>query len=257
MKKYIIVISAILIYFGFMYFVFSNRGDKDNDTNKNDYYIIFSNNIWKNNSGRFVTISNKEKAFSKKYNIYVNGEFFGKYNLGNYENNIYLFDDNNNSIKYSGEIFGTTKGDLTIYPLVEEQIELYDLTNASRALKELNINEEISESYLTKYLLDIDNDGIIENIYSLTNMFNEEKQGKGYSLIFLEDNNKINILISDVETNKNSFGKGYEYYINNIVDIDGDKTTDFIISRADYGSPDICYMLIQKQKKEYKITKSC
>ena len=88
-------------------------------------------------------------------------------------------------------------------------------------------------------------------------MFDEEKEGKGYSLIFVNDNGKINELIKDIKSNEESLLKGYGYYINNIADINNDKKSEFIIAKSKYGSSNLCYMLIESVKNKYKIAKKC
>ena len=98
---------------------------------------------------------------------------------------------------------------------------------------------------------------IIEIIYNISNMFDEEKEGKGYSLIFINDNGKIYELIKDIKSNDESLLKGYGYYLNNIADINNDKKSEFIVAKSEYGSSKLCYLLIQKIKHKYEITKNC
>ena len=259
-KGYIALIICLILYLIIMFVVF--KGDpKQKQKEKIEEYVLFSNNqVWKYDGSKFLTVANNIEALTnQKFYIYEDGAYKGKYKLGTYENSLYLFDDDNNSINYNGELIGFTDNNKHIVsPTISQTIDIKDQEIIKQFFDNNHLEyQNINYENVQKYISDIDNDDKLETLYNISNMFDENKIGKGYSLIFINDDDKIYELIKDIETNNKSFSEGYGYYVNNIVDLDNDKIMDFIVTKSKYGSPDICYMLIQKQKKEYKITKSC
>lgn len=257
-KKYIILIILIVIYILVTSIFFHKETKKS--ANKDDY-ILFSNNVfWHYDGIHFSNVYNNTKVIGKRaFYIYENGNYKGKYNLGFNEEELYIFDKNNDSIDYEGIITGFTDNNKHKIVNLNSQIiseEDKKIIKKYFTSHKLNYNE-LNYDTVIKYIIDVDNNGKYVDVYAISNMFSEEKKGKGYSLIFINDSGKIYELMSDIKTNKESFSKGYEYSIENIMDLDNDNKMDFIIAKVDYGSPDVCYLLIQKEKKEYKVTKSC
>lgn len=259
-KRYIILLIMLILYLVVLFVFFYKEEDKETKNNVEDYILFANNNFWKYDGERFISVYNKTNVIGKKdFYIYEDGIYKDRYSLGMNENTLYMFDKDNNSIDYNGEILGFTDNkNHKVFPLNTQPINAIDISNLEKVFSTHKISiDHLNYDKVLKYELDIDADGDLERIYNVSNMFDEEKIGKGYSLIFLEDSDKIYELISDVELNENSFSKGYAYYINNIADLDNDNEIDFIITRSSYGSPDICYLLMQKVKKEYRVTKNC
>ena len=257
-KKYIIVFIGLVFYLIIMFLIF---GDSKNKKNGKVNYILFANNqIWEYTNSEILNVPNVVEIIGKnKFNIYENGTYKGNFNLGLYESKMYLFDDNNNSYKYDGELMGFTDNNKhKVANLINQTLDENDTTIIKRVFNNNNLNYQyINLNNVKKYIFDIDNDSKNEIIYNISNMFDEEKEGKGYSLIFVNDNGKINELIKDIKSNEESLLKGYGYYINNIADINNDKKSEFIIAKSKYGSSNLCYMLIESVKNKYKIAKKC
>lgn len=258
MKKsyYVIFLIILMLYFGIIFVFF--REDFTKKEKKKEEYIYFSyNNFWKYNGLEFINVSTN-KIGEKKFYTYENGIYKGKYNLGIYENELYLFNDQNNKIDYQEEILAFSNSKHQVYPLKTAQILDTDYAIIQRYFQSIDLDStSLNPEYIQKYLLDLNHDEKLEEIYRIDNIFEENKKEKGYSLIFIHDNGKIYEIIKEIKTNEKSFSDGYSYGINNIADLDNDNKTDFIISKAKYGASKICYLVVQKIKKEYKITKEC
>ena len=257
-KKYIILIMIVVLYLAISFILFYDK--PTNKKLKKDTYILFSNNLWDYNGEKFTNKYLDLKVIGNhKFYIYENAVYKGKYNLGLYESDIYLFDDQNNSIPYEGELMGfTDKKDHLVAPLDNQVLNTEDETIIQQICNQYNISyPDVKKENIYKYSIDINQDGDNEQIYTMNNMFDEEKTGKGYALIFIYEHGKIYELMRDIQSNSKSLSDGYSYYINNIADLDGDQKLDFILSKTSYGSPELCYLLVQKEKREYKVTKSC
>lgn len=260
MKKvyYVIFLVVLLLYLGIVFFLFGD--DYKRKTKQDDEYIYFSyDHLWKYDGIEFQDVSDKANIYGeKKFYTYENGNYKGKYNFGLYEDELYLFDDQNNNIDYNGELLSFSKQKHTVYPLENQQLlpSDYDLIKDYFQKHRLDYSS-LNVENVVKYLLDIDQDNQLEEIYNISNMLDEEKKEKGYSLIFIHDRGKIYELIKEIRSNEKSLSDGYSYSINNIADLDNDKKADFIIAKSNYGSPQICYLLIQKIKEQYQITKTC
>lgn len=257
-KKYIIVFICLAFYLIIMFLVF---GDSKNKKNGKPNYILFANDqIWEYNNSEFSNTSNIVEIIGEnKFHIYENGTYIGNFNLGLYESKMYLFDDNNNSYKYNGELMGFTDNNKhKVADLVNQALDENDTNIIKKEFNNNNLNYQyINLDNVKKYVFDIDDDNQNEIIYNISNMFDEEKEEKGYSLIFINDNGKIYELIKDIKSNDESLLKGYGYYLNNIADINNDKKSEFIVAKSEYGSSRLCYLLIQKIKHKYEITKNC
>ena len=117
--------------------------------------------------------------------------------------------------------------------LYREQVDLIVKTSKDWALKNSSMLPQQNQDvpyYLS--LNELSNDGLI-------------------------DSDKIYELIKDIKSNQKSLLDGYGYYMNNIADLNGDGKLDFIIAKSEYGSSNLCYMLIESVKNKYKITKKC
>lgn len=257
-KKYIIVFIGLVFYLIIMFLIF---GDSKNKKNGKVNYILFANNqIWEYTNSEILNVPNVVEIIGKnKFNIYDNGTYKGYFNLGLYESKIYLFDDDDNSYKYDGELMGFTDNNKhKVVNLLSQQLDDNDTLFIQKEFNKNNLEYQyINLNNVNKYVADIDNDGENEIIYNISNMLDEEKQGKGYSLIFINDSDKIYELIKDIKSNQKSLLDGYGYYMNNIADLNGDGKLDFIIAKSEYGSSNLCYMLIESVKNKYKITKKC
>lgn len=257
-KRYIILILCFLIYLLIALFIFGSPKKKKSD--EADYILFANNQIWKySNSEFFDVLDNINIVGQKKFYIYDNGTYKGYFNLGLYESKIYLFDDDDNSYKYDGELMGFTDNNKhKVVNLLSQQLDDNDTLFIQKEFNKNNLEYQyINLNNVNKYVADIDNDGENEIIYNISNMLDEEKQGKGYSLIFINDSDKIYELIKDIKSNQKSLLDGYGYYMNNIADLNGDGKLDFIIAKSEYGSSNLCYMLIESVKNKYKITKKC
>lgn len=263
-KKYIILLIILVVYLIVTFLLFyDGKPVLGNKTNKKDKieYVYFSNNqLWKYDGEKFQSSYNETEVFGdKKFYIYENGTYKGRYTLGLYETTLYLFDDDNNSVSYQGELTGfTDTKNHNVINLENQNLISSDKENIKMYFEKNKLDyNDLNLNIVYKYLADLDSDGDFETVYDITNMFDEEKKSKGYSLIFAYDNGKIYELIKDIKANSKSFTDGYEYHIKNIADLDNDGFLDFIISKSNYGSPKICYLLMQKERREYKVTKSC
>lgn len=255
-KIYIKLLIGILM-FGIITFVFfgipelKKRKNLNNSTNividYNTFWSYDKENKWINNSNKIVFGNNK-------YNVYINKEYKGLYDIELSNDKWYYFDNNNNDMDFEGSLFaynGSRKISMIDYSI--NTIAEDDLNYVIKAIDDKSINQ-INLSDLTvneKVLLDLDNDGKNEEIYAISNFFCElcDDVKKFYSIAFIVDNNKITILNKSIGDDYYSMNL---YQINYIIDLDKDNNYEIVLSKSTAGNNNIYNELFIKTRKGYK-----
>ena len=189
-----------------------------------------------------------------KFNIFVNGKYFGKYYFRNVDSGIKLLDDNSSSIKYNGNIVANNfDSQMKISELEIENTSSADYDIANKILSDEGISTAFngSNANYIKYKADFNGDGNYEYIYSLSNMLRDVKEG--YSFIFTYNNNKYNIIAKDIDVGR----EGYELSISNILDINGDNMLDIVLAKSKYGNSTECYEIYKSNNMVFKKIKGC
>lgn len=219
LKKYIIITIIIVSYIMIVicgYLLTKKSDNKKNNIDntieeKKSKYLIFDNYLILNLNEKYIiedSFDNK-KYMNYKFYTFVNGIYFGEYYYRNIDSEVYLFKDNNESVKYKGALIANNYDkNMKIINLNNDKINENDLFYADKVLKE-NIdqnNYSMDNISLVKYRLDIDNDNEFENLYSL----NEEENidsidlNTNFSFIYYIKNNKINYLIKNINDGYNT-----------------------------------------------------
>ena len=244
MKKYkgiIILIVVLLIYGLIMFFLFSSDEDKErlkNETSEssekipteNDsYYLVTDNSKYQyyNNKFNKTYIANIEKQ--EKFNVFVDNKQFGNYKL-KHAAVWNLFDDNNNFKNHTGKLLATTSN-------MNTKVRDYKIREINDTDKVLLINKyNLSTfSYISSNEvvdIDLDNNGVMDEIICLSSMQECENSNNHYSVVAVKLNNEIITLIE--EKGDNAL---YVYNIYSIINIFDREKDELIISRTeDYDS---------------------
>lgn len=257
-KSYIIIIAIFAIYAGVMIFFF---GIFDKDAKEGTYLVIGNNTRWTYQDGEWKDIEEQDNFFDKnKFQIYKDFEYKGDYYMQYYNDTWYFFDDNNSSHNLYGELVAYYSEnpidvlsfkieELTSVSEINNLIKEYDVSIES--LKELSVNQKVS--------IDIDNDGELEHIYSLSNLAGEEEGSTEYtfSILLYEDNQKIEGLHKNVSLTSSKVVENY-YLISNFIDINNNQDYEMIIEKSYPLSIQYnCHMMYQLKNKKFQSIKSC
>lgn len=251
-KKYIIIISILIIYLISMVFIFN----KDLFINKKDklYLMVSPDTRWIYEKGNWNNIDDVTQYSMKEFNTFVNSEFYGKYSLV-YNDKFYLFDENKKSQKYQGDLIAY-RGSLPIDIIKFEQQKVgVNDEFIQKVINDNDLQNKFTEVYTWFVRIDIDNDGEFESIYTIDNTFSINQE-KIFGIIFIVDDYKIKYLYKNIDDGEYPY-KNCKPYLKNIIDLNKDKNYEFIVSCENYGNSGTCNNLFDSKKNDYKILKSC
>lgn len=249
-KKYIIIISIFVIYLLVTVLIF---GTRKAPVANNTYLVIGENTRWFYDEDGWHDLEIQDVVFDKKeFIVYKDHSYQGNYFLQNYNDTWYFFDKNNNSYDLYGQLFAYAS---------DEEIEVIQYTLETSTLSEINellknyeivINDESELSEIQKVSLDLDGDGELEQIYSISNVLAENMQGKSFSIAIYVDGNKKTEIVKKIGNAK------YTYNISNIIDFNNDQKYEVIIEHHMPMNPSRnCHSMYQIKSKKYEQLKSC
>lgn len=253
--KYVIIILLVIAYgIGCLIF-FSKEAEKKNSLE--DVYVVFDENhrFSYRNQKINTNVNWLQVLGTKKFYSYSDGQYLGKYTLSFYQNQTYLFDRNNDSIDYSGDLFmysASKKLDVvdTKIITINDTMKTYltELLKDSNLMipddKYLNPVQEIS--------VDLDNDGKMEMLYAINSIVNDQL-GKTFSFVFYVKDGVIHRIVSDIAANEDR-KKMHYYTIGQVMDLDYDGVKEIILRSTRYmTAPVQQYMVYVKNKSNYQL----
>ena len=245
-KVYIVLISIILIFFVVMFFLF-RKDDNDFDTS----IVLGDDSVFVLNGKKWFKLSQPYTILNwKKHNIYINNEKTGNYYLW-YDNKWYAFDNKKNPVDL-GARFLAIKSKKNVDIIKYEISNINNSSYINEVLEDNNIS--LSSGFTSKYktVLDLDNDGIEEEIYVISNAFiSSENPDKIFSIVFMVKDDTIYPIYTDIKNNTSL--NGCKPYINSILDVDNDNKYELIVSCAEYSNSKITDMLYKYDKNAFKI----
>lgn len=250
-KVYFVILLIMAIFFVIVYFSFA----KDNlDKEKKEITIVMGNSsVWNLTGNKWINITGQDTIKSlywKKFNIYLNSKKMGKYYLW-YSDKWYLFDDDRNAVKYSGNLVAT-RGNFDAEFLDVQGENITDYSYVNKVLADNGLSQTNDYTVSSLYSFDFDNDGETEQFYLISNVFSDTSTPDViFSIIFMVKNSEYKILYNDI-SKSNGFN-GCKPYINGILDVDQDKQYEMILSCGRYSAQTPIDMLYDYIDNEFKI----
>ncbi len=251
-KRYKLVFICLGIYAIIMaVIIFINQSNK----NKGVATIFIDNySKWIYSDQKWAKIPDSEiEDYSwKKYDIYQNQKFIGNNYLMNSEGQWYIFDNNRKSISWErGTIaYG---GDIKIENISYTSTNMTnkEYAYANRVLKQLNIKDVLDENtpLKKKYLIDLDNDGTKEEIFAISNTYQDMiTPTKVYSIVFLRKNNKNTVIYRSIEKFKTHY-QGCRPSISTAFKINKDNNPKIAISCTFFSAVEVNNYLYEYNNK--------
>ncbi len=236
-EKIVFGILALYIVFMLGLFIINGKKEEKYSTMFYDNYVklLYKDGKWSNISNR-----NINDYSWKKYDLYYNNDFYGNYYLM-YNNKWYIFDDDKKSIDWEPGIVafsGNIKS--RVIDTKKEDISSNEYSYSREVLSSLDIdNIDISKlKEKSRYLVDVDSDGDVDKIYSISNaqMEGDYVSNKTFTVVFARVNDK-NIIIYKNVINKKNYYAGYSP---NLVafSIDDYKEANLLLSVGSYSDID-------------------
>lgn len=248
-KRYIILLILLFI-FGLLMYLFIGKESIAQSKNKTTI-LLNPNTIFKYNKNQWIKINNTtiEDYQWKKYSVFLNSKYTGDYYVWN-DDSWYIFDDNKNAINYTDNFLAINSN----FELSSKEFEVIDASNSEYIRDFLNqkgisINTELTAT--EKVLVDIDNDGIDEEIYIVSNTFTLELGSETiFSYVFMIKNNEVYIMYEREE--EGDVYSGCLPSINSIIDVDNDKTDEIILTCARYSAQEPINYIYKFENKAFR-----
>ena len=249
-STYIVLLVMLFVFFIVMFALFGVDNIKKSIYNTT--LIVGDNTIWLYEKKNWLNLTNNTNIQDlnwDEYKVFVNNEEFGNYLLW-HDDKWYAFDKKKNAVSIDGNLLAYKANyNIPVYKFTEEEIS--DTSTVIQMLKEndVDINSNFTSSY--KVSFDYDNDNEEEEFYVISNAFPMDNPEKIFSIVYMVDGDNIYPIYTDVS--KNSSFNGCKPYFTSFLDVDNDKTYEFILSCSKYSVADTVDMLYKFTNNEFKI----
>lgn len=211
-----ILIAILTVYSIIVYVIAANKAEKEkpdnnvtekpqDETNKidennqqppkdlvGDYNVILSpntiisyvNGTWQENP--------KFKYENQLFDVYIGSENVG-FNYLTYSAGWKVFDSNRNFLEINDNIFAmNTKLEYHNFNVTKSEINDIDKNTISEFLNSKNITFDLEKANLNKYVIDVNFDGIRDELFFVSNAFTESEESfnKAFSFGFVKYYNK-------------------------------------------------------------------
>lgn len=241
MKKKGIPVLIVLLIIGLGYSLICVPFIKSN----NDYVIINDKDIFKVTNNKWTKISKRNidrLSFSNSYSL--NGDsFIGKTYLNKTKDDFEIYDSAYQKINVTDTLITlNTKKEIDIIKVADSSaaFDEVDEDNIYNILKKYSLDETFN--YNIKYIVDLNNDGEDDIIYSISNFYDEDNKGKVFSLIFSSINDNIEMIDEVIVDSSDEYSTN-TIYLKGVVDIDLDNNYELIIANTSYGNNNTCYSI--------------
>jgi len=247
-KVYIVLIAVVIIFLlvMFLLFGFDELKKESYDTT----IVVGDDTLWVYNNKSWSRVSKFDQFNWKKFDVYTNNEKIGNYYLW-YSNKWYVFDDNKEAVLTDGDLLGVSANyDISVYNHSISEIDDYSYVYSVLEDNDLPTSSKFTSNY--KVVLDIDNDGIEEEFYVISNAFPMDfNPTKIFSIVFMVKDEKIYPIYTNISNN--SGFNGCKPYFSSFIDVDEDSKYEVILSCAKYSTSSVSRILYKFNNKEFKI----
>lgn len=247
-KKILVIILILLVITNGIILFFENY--------YNQLLIIGGNTIveYRNNKLLKIKKSNKinKRLNYKKYSVYNNGifeDYYIDFKNGDYNNISYtLYNNSDEETNITDSLLAYTN-DLNIN--VQSVKNSYIMTDIDKKLLQKSLpGYNLNNIYFNKVTVDLDNDGLNEEIYIVNNFDFVNVPDKTISYVFLKINNGDIIQIEKNESSDQNNVPAYRFSYS--IDIDNDNEYEIVLSKF-YNESTESYNIYKYDSKLNKI----
>ena len=250
-KRYVILFVILVVYALFMYFLLGRENVKQGSYTST--FLVGDNTVWNYSDRQWLNItqsSSIKKLNWKKFTVYLNNTKAGKFYLW-HDDKWYLFDNDKKAVSATGNMIAyRSNHNISIKPF--ETVENTNQTYITQVLEDnhLSTSSQFTVNNTTKF--DIDNDGIEEDFYTISNAFAISFiPDTIFSIVFMVKDNEIYYLYNASESNLTQ--NGCKPYINSFIDTNEDNKYEVIVSCGRYSVEEPIDMLYQYDKDGFKM----
>lgn len=204
-----VVLIIILLISGYIYLQNQNK----------PLYLVFKDyGSFKYEDDKWYNIDiATDKIFDKKFTVFIDNIKKGKYEIRYFSDRWYYFNDDRDSIDFTGDLFAYySNKNISVANIEKQKLNTDDIEYLNKVLQKENIEVTNLDDYRIneKVILDIDADEKEETIYAVSNADVMENNGKVFSCLFYVKNDKVYTLKLDIYENQEE--DYYLYSINNL-----------------------------------------
>lgn len=253
-KKMIVIVSILLIYLVIMIIVYGI------DKVKNKFYhldVLMSPNTYlKYENGKWKDEKETQTSMlGKTYKIYQNSNYLYDGVLQYTDEKWYAFDNNDKPLSLPEDFFayrGNVNINIAEYAVTD--MEINEIFEAEEILKDNGILFNPSYTKTLKIMYDLNNDGMSDTIYIISNTLGIEEQSLYFSIVYVKMNGNTRILVKDVSEDMYSVPS---VNLKQILDYNKDKKYELIIGKTYFDQIGTCYEIFKIEKNAYESVKHC
>ena len=250
-RKYIILFVILIVYVVLCIMVFGIKQNNEN-RGKRVYIVLSPKHKFAYSDGKLISSLNWNQIYGDyRFYSYSDGVYLGQYSLMEYGSMLYLFDENNDSVDYSGTLFSYATEDDSQIDLVNTQYTSFDY-ETEQVLTSLLADTDISmpadedSIIVQKIPVDLDDDQEEEVLYSIR--YTTLEEDKSFSFVCYMDQDKLYRIISNT-------GGTHSYSVLQALDLNGDGVKELLIRDVQYSSVAVdSYLLYQLENGNYHLT---
>lgn len=249
-KVYIILI-AILLMFAVCMYLFIGR-DSIEKRKQKITIITQDSTIFKLSKGNWSSVKEEAELKSydwKSFSVYLDNEYKGEYYL--YNDNKWLLFDLNKKAVTSTENLLAFEANFNLKVKTFNTLDNNNFYYVSQVLNKYGFsnNEPLTVNTVTN--IDIDNDGIDEDIYVISNAFSMDYEPEiTFSYVFMIKDNQIYMMYE--YSDQNNLDNGLKPYIHSILDADNDGEYEILLTCARYSTQEPINILYKFEDKAFK-----
>lgn len=250
-STYVILLIILLAFLLVMLLIFG-RGRIGRDK-LSATFLVGDNTVWtyrQQGWNNITSYASLKDLNWKDYTVYLDNKKIGNYSLW-HDDKWYAFDKKKNAVSLEGKFLAYNANyDVDVYSYQEEDIN--DRTYVDIVLEQNGISTTTNFTSASKVDIDFDQDGIVEEFYLVSNVFDlVNHPDVVFSIVFMVKDNKIYSIYNDVSAN-HSFN-GCKPFFQAFLDTNDDKVSELILSCGRYSISEQVDMLYQFQDNEFKI----
>lgn len=247
------VITIILVVYLVVFFLIYGLTNMKNGQRELTL-LVGDNTVWNYSNKSWLNITREETLDSlnwQEYKVFLDNKYFGEYSMWYDDNKWYAFNSNKTAVKMEGELIAYKANyDLKIKEF--ETKENKNNTYVHQVLKENNLSTSSQMTVNNVINYDIDNDGVAEQFYIISNAFASDFYPDTiFSIVFMVKEEKIYSMYTNVE--KANYGNGCKPYIRTFLDINDDDKHELILTCAKYSVQEPEDMLFQLNKEKFDL----
>ena len=239
MKKYkgLIIFVVILVIYSLIMFFFFNNNDNNNANNNSNsssksnvveeekYLVIDNSSVLSYSNNTFSETRRTKIESLDSLKVYVNNSFYGNYKL-KYVSNWNLLDKKNEFVNYNGKLIAYSNN----FNIDIKKYKVREINDSDKVFLINNYNLNTFDYLTTNEVVDIDldNNGVNDEIICLSSMEASSNINNYYNLVVVRLNNEKYTLIE--EKGENAY---YVYSLHSIINIENNSHDSIILSKIE------------------------